>query len=79
MCAPDSGVFVALDKLTPFEDSDSNVHLPVRRIQGFYINERVVTFAGVYPVRGTVRYIGEDKDSNGQIRTIVGLELVCFS
>ena len=38
-----------------------------------------MTFAGDYPVRGTVRYIGEDKDSNGQIRTIVGLELVCLT
>ena len=37
------------------------------------IDERVVTFA---PVRGIVRYIGEDKDSNGQVHTIVGLELV---
>ena len=40
------------------------------------INERVVTFAGDAPVRGTVRYIGEDKDSHGQVHTIVGLELV---
>ena len=40
------------------------------------INERVVTFAGDAPVRGTVRYIGEDKDSHGQAHTIVGLELV---
>ena len=30
MCPLDSGVFVALDKLTPFEDSDSKVHVPVR-------------------------------------------------
>ena len=59
-CAPDSGVFVALDKLTPFVE----------------INERVVTFAGDAPVRGTVRYIDEDKDSHGQVHTIVGLELV---
>ena len=40
------------------------------------INERVVTFAGDAPVRGTVRFIGEDKDSHGQAHTIVGLELV---
>lgn len=59
-CAPDSGVFVALDKLTPFVE----------------IDERVVTFAGDAPVRGIVRYIGEDKDSHGQVHTIVGLELV---
>ena len=40
------------------------------------INERVVTVAGDAPVRGTVRYIGKDKDSHGQVHTIVGLELV---
>ena len=40
------------------------------------IDERVVTFAGDAPVRGIVRYIGEDKDSHGQLHTIVGLELV---
>ena len=40
------------------------------------IDERVVTFDGDAPVRGTVRYIGEDKDSHGQVHTVVGLELV---
>ena len=35
-----------------------------------------MTFAGGVPVRGTVRYIGEEKDSHGQVHTIVGLELV---
>ena len=40
------------------------------------IDERVVTFAGDVPVRGTVRYIGEDKDLSGQVHTVVGLELV---
>ena len=35
-----------------------------------------MTFAGDVPVRGTVRFIGEDKDSYGQVHTIVGLELV---
>ncbi|CAH3020076.1 unnamed protein product [Porites evermanni] len=82
VCALDSGVFVALDKLTPFEDSDSKVHVPVRHRVNIErkvnivrhevnIDERVVTFAGDAPVRGTVGYIGEDKDSNGQIHTIV--------
>ena len=33
-----------------------------------------MTFAGDVPVRGTVRYIAEEKDSHGQL--IVGLELV---
>lgn len=35
-----------------------------------------MAFPGDAPVRGTVRYIGEDKDSNGQVHTVVGLELV---
>ena len=35
-----------------------------------------MAFPGDVPVRGTVRYIGEDKDSNGQVHTVVGLELV---
>ena len=35
-----------------------------------------MTFAGDAPVRGTVRYIGKDKDSHGHVHTIVGLELV---
>ena len=38
------------------------------------VEQRVVTFAGDVPVRGTVRYIAEEKDSHGQL--IVGLELV---
>lgn len=104
MCAPDSGVFVALDKLTPVEDSDSNSpespktdgsspgNFASRIIPSFLkrksdhdrkaadcrvkMQERVVTFAGDTPVRGTVRYIGKDKDSRGQVHTVVGLELV---
>ena len=104
-CAPDSGVFVALDKLTPIEDSDSKSPKSLTRDQrspGIFasriipsvligkndheqrkradykvkIDERVVTFAGDVPVRGTVRYIGEDKDLSGQVHTVVGLELV---
>ena len=35
-----------------------------------------MTFAGDAPVRGTVRFIDEDKGSHGQVHTIVGLELV---
>ena len=41
-------------------------------------DERVVTFREDYPVRGTVRYIGEEKDANGNVRTIVGLEMVRY-
>ena len=58
-------------------DYDQKVHIP--RKGGDYkvkIDERVVTFDGDVPVRGTVRYIGEDKDSHGQVHTILGLELV---
>ena len=40
------------------------------------IDERVVTFIGDYPARGTVRYIGTEKDSSGNVQTIVGLEMV---
>ena len=98
-CRQDSGVFVALDKLTPIEDSESSprsfasrmipsifkgkndheqkVHAP-RKGADYKVktDERVVTFAGDVPVRGTVRYIGEDIDSHGQVHTVVGLELV---
>lgn len=35
-----------------------------------------MAFAGDVPVRGTVRFIGEDKGSHGQVHTVVGLELV---
>ena len=40
------------------------------------IGERVVTFVKDSPARGTVRYIGKDEDGSGNVRTIVGLELV---
>ncbi len=40
------------------------------------IGQRVVTFIEDYPARGTVRYIGQEKDSRRNLRTIVGLELV---
>ena len=42
------------------------------------INQNVMTFlaGGDQPVRGVVRYIGKDKDRNGKMQTIVGLELV---
>ena len=40
------------------------------------IDERVVTFINDSPARGTVRYIGEERDSTGNVYIIVGLELV---
>jgi len=44
--------------------------------QALEIDQRVVTFIKDYPVRGTVRYIGREEDASGNMRTIVGLELV---
>ena len=40
------------------------------------IYQRVVTFIDDHPARGTVRYIGQEKDSSGKVHTIVGLEMV---
>lgn len=65
-CAPDSGVFVSLDKLTP------------RKHAAIFINQRVVTRIEDCPARGTVRYIGEEKYSQNNVRTIVGLEMVRY-
>ena len=42
------------------------------------IDDRVVTFIRDSPARGSVRYIGEEKDSTGNVNIIVGLELVCI-
>ena len=39
-------------------------------------DERVVTFIKDSPARGTVRYIGKEVDSAGNIYIVVGLELV---
>ena len=38
--------------------------------------QRVVAFIGDNPTRGTVRYIGEEKDFSGNVQTIVGLKMV---
>ena len=58
-------------------DHERKVHISLKGSDHTVkIDERVVTFAGDAPVREIVRYIGEDKDSNGQVHTIVGLELV---
>ena len=38
--------------------------------------QRVVAFIRDNPTRGTVRYIGEEKDFSGNVQTIVGLEMV---
>lgn len=106
-CPPDSGVFVALDKLRPREDPysqsperDENAEanfisrlwdtvmlsfhkgknkrsLPQERTnQVLKCDQRVVTFIDDCPARGTVRYIGQEKDASGNVHTIVGLEMV---
>ena len=85
-------MFVALDKLTPRDDSNSKMHQRYTDMwkekneqncaQGdteklLKIGQRVVTILKNYrPVRGSVRYIGNDRDRNGKLRTVVGLELV---
>ena len=40
------------------------------------VNQRIVTFIDDHESRGTVRYIGEEKDSNGNVQNILGLEMV---
>ena len=44
--------------------------------QALEIDQRVVAFIDDYPARGTVRYVGKEEDASGNMRTIVGLELV---
>ena len=40
------------------------------------VNQRVVTFIGDHVSRGTVRHIGEEKDADGNVQKILGLEMV---
>jgi len=50
---------------------------PRERIESVLeIDQRVVTFVKDMPIRGTVRYIGDEKDSSSYVQRIVGLELV---
>jgi len=49
---------------------------PLKINQPLEIYQRIVTFIGGYPFRGTVRYIGQEEDASGNMCTIVGLELV---
>ena len=48
----------------------------INQVHVLEIDQRVVTFIKDYPARGIVRYIGEEGDGSGHMRTIVGLELV---
>ncbi|XP_068721135.1 probable serine/threonine-protein kinase DDB_G0271682 [Montipora capricornis] len=107
-CDPTSGVFVALDKLTPVDhakykyasnspERDDHGHATLKSklrnvlfpfsiwkddhslqavtVQTLEIGQRVVTFLedNNNPVRGTVRFLGEEKGASG--RVVVGLEL----
>lgn len=40
------------------------------------VNQRVVTFVEDHVSRGTVRHIGEEKDADGNVQKILGLEMV---
>lgn len=40
------------------------------------VNQRVVTFIRDHGSRGTVRHIGEEKDADGNVQKILGLEMV---
>ena len=40
------------------------------------VNQRVVTFIEDHVSRGTVRHIGEEKDADGNVQKILGLEMV---
>ncbi|XP_022797593.1 ubiquitin carboxyl-terminal hydrolase CYLD-like [Stylophora pistillata] len=93
--APNSGVFVTLDKLIPV-DLDQTSSKQVERDQAdvksrlcsrqkarlrwegtdgiVKIGQRVGSLRDP-TVRGTVRYIGQERDSGGKMQTFVGLEL----
>ena len=63
--------------MSPFSKGKGDQKLPRERTANVLkIYQRVVTFIGDIPTRGAVRYVGEEKESNGFVRTIVGLELV---
>ena len=70
VCDSDTG----LNKLTLNLD---DLHLNKTPIQ-LEIGQRAVTFIKNVCTRGTVRYIGDEKDSTGYAHTVVGLELVGF-
>ena len=67
-----------LDTVMPsfLKGKNERKSLQERIDQVLEIDQRVVIFIQDYPVRGTVRYIGKEGDTSGNMRTIVGLELV---
>jgi len=66
------------DTVTPsFLKGRGDQKQPRERIESaLEIGQRVKTFIKDMPVRGTVCYIGDEKDSSGYVHRIVGLELV---
>ncbi|PFX17868.1 putative mitogen-activated protein kinase kinase kinase 7-like [Stylophora pistillata] len=62
ICEEDSGVFVNLAELVPL----TGINVPV-----ISIDQRVV----YSQAKGTLRYIGEERYSNSNVRTIAGLEM----
>ena len=67
-----------MDTVMPsfFKGKSERKSLHERINQGLEIDQRVVTFITDFPTRGTVRYIGKEEDGRGNVRTIVGLEMV---
>ena len=64
--------------MPPFFKGKNERKMPQERInQVLEIGQRVVTFIEDHPARGSVHYIGEEEeDAMGNMRTIVGLEMV---
>ena len=61
----------------PFFRGKSDPKLPQpRNLYSIKTDQRVVTFDKGPPLRGTVRFTGDIKNSNGQVQIVVGLELV---
>ena len=67
-----------MDTVMPsfFKGKSERKSLQERTDQRLEIGQRVVTFIKDSPARGTVRYIGKEEDKSGNVRTIVGLEMV---
>ena len=67
-----------MDRVMPsfFKEKSERKSLQERTDQLLEIRQRVVTFIKDSPARGTVRYIGNEEDGSGNVRTIVGLEMV---
>lgn len=62
-----AALFKGKNKQKPPQEETKNV---------IEIGERVVTFIEDCAARGVVRYVGEEKDSSGNMQTVLGLEMV---